>query len=97
MLNLTRVTRPSELIQMRAKGLRARKYDAGKNTISFRVGPIGGRFEDLVLFDVKRAVAVCSRLKDGSRCESNKFGGWCCHVWAASKELQMIASRKVAA
>ena len=96
MLNLNSVTQPSELIQMRAKGLRARKYDAGKNTISFRVGPIGGRFEDLVLFDAKRATASCSRLKDGSRCEANQYGGMCAHVWAASKELQAIADKKVA-
>jgi hypothetical protein len=96
MLNISTSQTPSKHVQLRAQGLRARKYDAGKNTISFRVGPIGGRFEDLVLFDVKRGVAECSRLKDGSRCERNKFGGMCAHVWCAAQELDAESKRRAA-
>lgn len=88
MLSITTSQTPSKHVITRASGLRAKKYDVGKNTISFRVGPIGGRFEDLVRFDVKRGVAECSRLKDGSRCESNKFGGMCAHVLAATRSLE---------
>jgi hypothetical protein len=96
MLNLTTPQTPSKHVITRASGLRAQKYDVGKNTISFRVGPIGGRFEDLVLFDVNRGTASCSRLKDGSRCEQNKFGGMCAHVLAAARELENSNARRVA-
>jgi len=88
MLNITTSQTPSKHVVTRASGLRARKYDAGKNTISFRVGPIGERFEDLVVFDVNRESVTCSRLKDGTRCESNKFGNWCCHAWCAARSLE---------
>ena len=87
MLNITNLQKPSQHVITRASGLRAKKYDVGRNTVSFRVGPIGGRFEDLVVFDVNRETATCARLKDGSRCESNKFGRWCCHAWCAAQEM----------
>lgn len=89
MLNLTNMTEtPSELIQKRAAGMRAVKYDPGVYTVSFEVGPIGLESEDFVLFDVKRGVAMCSRLADGSICEANQNGRPCCHVWCAAQELE---------
>lgn len=96
MLNLNTPQKPSQHVITRASGLRAKKYDVGERTISFRVGPIGGRFEDLVVFDVNRETATCSRLKDGSRCEANANGRWCCHVWRAVQELQVIADQVAA-
>jgi hypothetical protein len=96
MLKLTATEPPSPAVQHRAKGMRAVKHDAGLHTISFRVGLIGKRFEDLVVFDAKRGVATCIRLKDGSRCEANANSMMCCHVWTACLELE-AGNQKLAA
>jgi hypothetical protein len=93
MLNINTPQKPSQHVITRASGLRAKKYDVGEHTISFRVGPIGGRFEDLVVFDVNREAATCSRLKDGSRCEANANGRLCVHFWAAATEVEAIANQ----
>jgi hypothetical protein len=95
MLRLNQISSASDLVQKRSEGLRAVQDDVGKHTIIFRVGPIGREFEDLVLFDVKREVAYCSRLKDGTVCDSNYFGGLCAHVWAACQQAESV-NRKVA-
>lgn len=88
MLNLQKATTPSQMIQKRSEGMRAVKYDSGEHTISFEVGLIGSEPEDFVLFDLKRGVAMCSRLADGSLCEANKYGNRCSHVWCAAKQLE---------
>jgi hypothetical protein len=88
MLNLHKPATPSQMIQKRSEGMRAVKYDSGEKTISFEVGLIGSEPEDFVSFDLKRGVAMCSRLADGLLCDANKNGQLCCHVWAASLELE---------
>jgi hypothetical protein len=96
MLRLIQTISVSELVQKRSEGLRAVQYDVGKHTIIFQVGPIGKEFEDLVFFDVKREVAYCSRLKDGTSCESNQHGGLCAHVWAAYQQVESQNQKQVA-
>jgi hypothetical protein len=90
MLDLTKVATPSEMIQKRSEGMRAVKYDSGEKTISFEVGL------NFVLFDLKRGVAMCSRLADGSRCEANANGGMCAHVWCAALQLNAGNQREAA-
>lgn len=76
--------------------MRAGKYDSGVYTVSFEVGPAGADAEDFVLFDVKRGVAMCSRLADGSRCEANQNARLCSHVWCAAQELEAANKRQAA-
>lgn len=96
MLNLQKVTAPSQMIQKRSEGMRAVKYDSGEHTISFEVGPRDSEFEDFVLLDLKRRVAMCSRLADGSRCEANANGGMCAHVWCAAQQMDAENQREAA-
>ena len=96
MLNLAKVTTPSLAIQKRSEGMRAVKYDSGAHTISFEVGPRDSEFEDFVLFDVKRGVAMCSRLADGSLCPANAHGGMCAHVWRAAQQMDAENKKEAA-
>jgi len=96
MLSLQKVTTPSQMIQKRSEGMRAVKYDSGEHTISLEVGLIGSEFEDFVLFDLKRGVAMCSRLADGSLCDANAHGGMCAHVWCAAQQLDAGNEREAA-
>jgi hypothetical protein len=100
MLNLSLITEtPSEWIRARGKKMWATKYDQGEHTVSYRVVPHGKQFEHqqkdrrLVLFDLKRGVAECLSLEDGTLCEANSFGKLCSHVWVASKRLQVSAKQ----
>lgn len=102
MLNLTKVTQPSELIQRRAKRMWATKYDQGAHTISYRVVPFGAKFNHqqkdrrIVLFDLKRGTADCLSLETGEVCEANSYGRLCSHVYAATRSLQSANKRKAA-